>query len=120
MVGEQLPNHRRGKSEGKPRRVWYDDVPVGFGDGFGADGENFSASCPNLGNAGFVLRKKRVVGQQHYRWAVLIYERESAVLEFAKRHGVRVEIRDFFELERGFRGDGQHVPASEEKQVLVL
>ncbi|MFB0965217.1 MAG: hypothetical protein QMC36_06080 [Patescibacteria group bacterium] len=31
-----------------------------------------------------------------------------------------VEVCDFFKLERGFRGYGQHVSASQEEQVLVL
>lgn len=112
MVGKQLSHYRSGEAEGKARSVGYDDVPIGFYDGLGADGEHFSSARPNLRNAGFVLGKERVVRQEHYRRAILVDEGESAVLEFPKRHGVRVEVGDLFEFEGGFSGDGQHVPAS--------
>lgn len=120
MVCEQLSDYRCRKAEGQPRSVGDDDVPVGFCNRLRADSKNFSATCPNFRHAGFVLRKERIIGKEHHRRTVFVDERESAVLEFAKRHGVGVEVRDLFELERGFRGYGQHVAASQKEEVLVL
>lgn len=39
------------------------------------------------------------------------------MLELAKRHGVCVEIGDFFEFQCGLRGDGQHVSPAKEEQM---
>lgn len=120
MVCEQLPNHGGRKAERESRSIGDDDVPVGFGNRFCADGEHLAASCANLCHARLVLREERIVWEQYYGWAVLVDERQRAVLEFAKGHGVGVEVGDLFELERRLRRDGEHVPASEKKEVLVF
>lgn len=120
MVGEQLSNHGGRKAEGEPRSIGDDDVPIGLGHRFGADGEHLSTSRPNLRHARLVLREERIVWEQDNRWAVLIDKGQRAVLEFAKGHGVGVEVGDLFEFERRFRRDGEHVPASEKEEVLVF
>jgi hypothetical protein len=51
---------------------------------------------------------------------VLVHQRQRAVLEFAGRVGLGVDVGDFLELQRAFQGDRVVVAAAEEQRVLLV
>ena len=119
MVGEKLSYCRCREGERESLGIGNDNVPIGIFNRFGAYGEHLSSSCAYFGYAGKVLHEKLVVGKKHYRRAILVDKGEGSVFQFSKRTGVGVNVSDFFEFERRFRRNGEHVAPSKEKQVRV-
>jgi hypothetical protein len=51
---------------------------------------------------------------------VLVHQRQRAVLEFAGRIALGVDVGDFLELQRAFQRDRVVVAAAEEQRVLLV
>ncbi len=66
------------------------------------------------------LVEQRVVGQRADHRHVGINQRQRAVLQFAGRIGLGVDIRDFLQLQRAFQRDRIERTATEEQRVMLV
>src|SRR4249919_110480 len=65
------------------------------------------------------LLEQAVVGRDHDDRHRAVHQRERTMLEFARRVGLGVDVRDFLEFERTFQRDRVVHAAAEEQRVLL-
>src|SRR3982750_515843 len=71
-------------------------------------------------NVRFQLFEERVVGGHGNDRHLISNERERAVLQLAGGIGLRVNVRDFLELECALESNGKMTAAPEEQGVILL
>ena len=68
----------------------------------------------------FQLFEQNIVGRNRDHRHLIGNQRERAVLQFTRRIGFCVDIRDFFQLKRTFERDRKMPAASQEQRVLLV
>ena len=100
-----------------------DDVHAlrGFDTGLGIrEHVQLAATRADLLEVRLQLFQQVVVGRDGDDRHVRVHQRQRAVLQFARRIGLRVDVGDLLELERAFHRDREQRAATQEQRVLLV
>ncbi len=93
---------------------------IDLGGTFGGEGEDGAAAGLDLHEVAEHFFKGVVVAAHADDGELGVDERDRAVLHFAGRIALGIDVADLFELEGGLEAGGVHVMAAEEEEALIV